>query len=607
LERTRALIEIIETVTGREQKRECHVYSDTCFRAAREAGDVSDSQREALFALLGRVTFLSLRADSATTPFSPMPSGPLKSEAPMSLQVIIDDEDIDLLAAAPPSIEDVELQARVADVLWVIRRNVEFARAAISAYLASARRLEHPEHWTQCESRLQRALKLALLIGKGPEELDQVVSHIEALLAKYDGEDPLFLSQKLMAQLLYAKRGDPKKYAALSERMAERAEDGQVYFRARAYWETAAEWHKRKRDSPARHRAMVRVAETYVKEADAAIARPGQGYIAASSHLQSAILAYRRIGGEKARATELHAQLLEFQAKSVKELRPVSTEINLSESVSRSIARVTGKPLADALIELAVMVPSPHPDKLEKQAKESAKKFPLQHLFGGVVVNEKGKVVARRPTMLSTGLEAEEALRVSMNQIADYHRFIYAQGVIEPARHQILLEHNVQVTDFVPFVSQNPFVPQGREYIFAQGLHAALEGDYCVAMHLLIPQIENSIRHILSNAGVLTSGLDDEGIQDERSLNTTIYHEAIEAILGKALTFDLRSLLVERTGANLRNRTAHGLMSHNSFYSIHAPYLWSLVLRLCMVPKIRAMYPVKTAREAEAADLLEDD
>lgn len=48
-------------------------------------------------------------------------------------------------------------------------------------------------------------------------------------------------------------------------------------------------------------------------------------------------------------------------------------------------------------------------------------------------------------------------------------------------------------------------------------------------------------------------------------------------------------------------------VSHSSFYSIHAPYLWSLMLRLCMVPKIKAMYAMKAEGEAEVAELLEDD
>lgn len=106
MEKISTLLGIIKTVTGCEQGKECHVYASMCFRAAREAGDASDSQREALFALLGRVTSLNLKADSATTPFSPMPSEPMESE-PLTPLLVISNEDINLLAATLPSIEDV--------------------------------------------------------------------------------------------------------------------------------------------------------------------------------------------------------------------------------------------------------------------------------------------------------------------------------------------------------------------------------------------------------------------------------------------------------------------------------------------------------------------
>lgn len=593
MERMNALLKVITKVTESEQKKECHVYSTAFLRLARVAADENDFKAEELCVLLGRIAFPHLKSELAVTPFSPMPSGPLDVESSVPASVIISNDHLELLGAALSRIADVELRARVADILWVIKRKVEFAEVAIDAYLDSAKRLENPEHWTQCQTRIERALRLALLLGRKTGRLDTVVAHIEGLLSKYGGNDPLFLSQRLMAHLLEVNQGEPDKYAALSERIAECAESASNYYRARAYWETTAEWQKRRGDKKSRHRALVRAAETFVKEAEAAVYQPNQGYIAACSHLQSAIVAYRRLGGEKVRVEKLHAQLIHFQKESIKEIRPTVTKLDLSDIASSSIERVSGKLLIDALMELAVMVPNSHPDKLKKGAKEQAEKFPLQHLFDGVIVNEKGKVVGKRATMLSDGPEAAEALRQSMNELLDYDRFIYTQGVIEPARYQILLEHNIQLTDLLPFLSNNPFVPRGHELIFAKGLLAGLEGDYCVSLHLLIPQIENSIRHILARAGVLTSGIDDNGIQDERSLNVTLYMEELEKMFGRALAFDLQSLLVERSGANLRNRMAHGLMSHGSFYSIHAPYLWCLVIRLCFAPVIRAKYVAK--------------
>jgi hypothetical protein len=58
-------------------------------------------------------------------------------------------------------------------------------------------------------------------------------------------------------------------------------------------------------------------------------------------------------------------------------------------------------------------------------------------------------------------------------------------------------------------------VPEGHEGIYARGLFAGFKGDFLTATHLLVPQFESSIRHVLSQCGVVVSKLDRFGIQEE--------------------------------------------------------------------------------------------
>lgn len=125
--------------------------------------------------------------------------------------------------------------------------------------------------------------------------------------------------------------------------------------------------------------------------------------------------------------------------------------------------------------------------------------------------------------------------------------------------------------------------------MFAKGLHAGFENDFVTAAHLLIPQVENSIRHLLTMQGVIVSGF-DRGIQDERSLNTTLYTPEAVKLFGEDIVFDLQGLFVERFGSNLRNRMAHGLMDHTEFLSGNVVYLWWLVLHLCCLPIYASIY-----------------
>lgn len=140
---------------------------------------------------------------------------------------------------------------------------------------------------------------------------------------------------------------------------------------------------------------------------------------------------------------------------------------------------------------------------------------------------------------------------------------------------------------FFFLTSNNPFVPPGREYLFAHGLHAGLIGDFVVSTHVLIPQIENSIRYILERQGTITSSLNSKGIQDQKNLNNLLYdpyQQELLKIFGEDIVFEFQGLLVEKFGSNLRNKMAHGLMNPAEFYSYSTIYLWWLILRICCLP-----------------------
>jgi hypothetical protein len=129
-------------------------------------------------------------------------------------------------------------------------------------------------------------------------------------------------------------------------------------------------------------------------------------------------------------------------------------------------------------------------------------------------------------------------------------------------------------------------VPEGHEILYAKGLQAGVRGDLDLAAHLLLPQIEHSLRYVLAQRGVITSSIDQEGIQKECDLNRMLYMPIVKEIFGDDLVFHLQRLLVDPLGANLRNRMAHGMMSSGEFFSIAVAYLYWLILQLVCLPVI---------------------
>lgn len=189
-----------------------------------------------------------------------------------------------------------------------------------------------------------------------------------------------------------------------------------------------------------------------------------------------------------------------------------------------------------------------------------------------------------RPSILTDDVsEAEAAIRAEMFRHAAMQQQVHVVALVEPAREQLTFEHRARISDILPLVAYNPLVPPGHEMIYARGLHAGLTGDMLVAAHLLAPQLENSIRSLLVRTGKTVSGLDDQGIQDEFSLNTLLhnYQTDLIAMLGKDTWFDLCGLLIERFGSNMRNSLAHGLLNYEELTSPQATYIWWLALHLC--------------------------
>ena len=561
-------------------EKECDNYSTIFFDKAREAETANNKKFQEVFSLLYNVTSMMLGSGSAKDPFSSvwgMPD-PLSTFSENHLKVLGD---------IVNNVKDAEMRARIADILWLRKRGHHNAELAIDSYLQSASTSEHTkDKWNEYIIKIERAFRLAMLLGRNHGRFDMVIQRITSDLDNYDREstDHMFIPQGLMSLLLEVGTGDAKKYCALSENIAKRLESYGVFDSARSYWEIKAQWHKFDKDTDSERAALMQAAETYAKEAAAA-----RNNIIATHHQQKAVEAYKRVGGEKDRVEELHKDLLQYQEKSTEEMETTyfHSEADPGDLVKDLINKVKGKPLREALFEFVFMVGSPRVNELREQVKEEAKKNPIHHLVSAVTVNEKGKQIMRSVSMFSEDEnEREIAIRQNMFKQSFFHHNLYTQCVIEPVRRQIKLDHNVRLHEFLQIVSNNPFVPEGREYLYAQGLKAGMDGDFVVAAHLLIPQIEHTMRYILAQKDVITSGIDPYGVQKEYYLNTTLYKPEIKECFDENTLFDLQGLLVEPAGANLRNRMAHGLMSYDSFYSMHVTYLWHLVLKLCCIPLI---------------------
>jgi len=412
-----------------------------------------------------------------------------------------------------------------------------------------------------------------------------VIAHIEALTQRLDGADPFYLSSCLMEMLQTHKVGDPAMYAPLAEKGALAAQAAGRWDLARHNWIAKAGWYVRaSSDEAALRETQIRIAETYVGEGEAALKRQTPSYLAAAHFYELAIEAFRSVGQAADRVTELHKILLDYQKKSLSEFKLVSQELNVKELQDQSIARVSGKSFNDALFALARVSQPPSVAQIMNAVISIGKNSIFQNVMPSTLVNGEGKTVAARAALLSEdGNDADAALRYEMYQYAARLRSTYVPAVIEPARYQITLEHDFGVRDLVPFTTHNPFIRPGHEVTAATGLAAGLRGDFVTAGHLLAIQMEVSIRHVIASHGVPTSTLVN-GIQSEIELGALLRLPKALEVFGEDRVFELKGLLVEKAGSNLRNLVAHGLVEHDAFFTNDFSYLWWSFLQLCCIP-----------------------
>ena len=586
-------------VITQAKSKDCLEYNSLFLSKAREAEQEGETKKHLVYRLLGDITSLFMRSDNYKEPFGPMMVMHDKRSA------ILDDFSEGELAALKglvSEIEDAELRARVTDVIWIRKRDHVMAEAAIDSYLESAMALEDPDQWPRSFDRIERAFRLASSLGKTTGHMDKVIQHIEKVIDKYQGIDRLYLTEKLMTLLCERKLGDPVKYGKLAEKVAQDAEAAHDWPRAQTYWQRKAEWDRIGKYEEKRKESLIRAAETYVRMAEASVKGERPGYMVASSHLTHAIEAYRRITGMKERVDDLHKLLLEYEQKSLQEFGTISSPpMDLTELIDEARETVKGKGLIEAIYFLSQGFRVESHEELQKRIEKSVKQTPLSFMMQGVIVNERGKVVGKKPGLLfQEGDEYENALRPHMFQELKMSYSIYVPALIEPMRNQIEQEHYFTIHDLGSIVLNNPLIPQHREYLFAKGLISGFQGDFVTAIHLLVPQFENSVRYLLEQHGVSVSGIDDEGIQEEYDLNRLLYLPEMEKIFGKDLLFHLQGLLVEKEGANIRNRMAHGLMYPGDFHSAECVFLWALILRLCCLPSIPKIQGMKRGGDGTA-------
>lgn len=113
-----------------------------------------------------------------------------------------------------------------------------------------------------------------------------------------------------------------------------------------------------------------------------------------------------------------------------------------------------------------------------------------------------------------------------------------------------------------------------------------MQGDYISAAHLLIPQLENSVRYVLHSASKDSSKIMPDMLQEDRTLSALIeqFRPELERIFSAPIILEIELLFVHNSGPALRHDFAHGKVPDGACFDVDVIYACWLVYRLACIP-----------------------
>lgn len=574
----------LESPIASAPERSCEYYSDRFSHAANVEEEKQNRQLAAVYRFLSSLVGFHPTYEVPDSPYSPMIQWEgRRSPIPSDLTP----NDVEALERIARLVSDPALRARLYDVLWILRKDHKACAEAGECYLRAAAAVDSPENWPHASPCYQRALQLAGKMGRDKPLYQKVSTAIQDVVRGIAREAAAFRACNYLRLIQRYRCGDPAEFAAIAEGMAKASTAANEPYRARGYWEVASDlWHDAKNVERERHSRLA-AAETYILEAESRMSGELPSALAAAGFLTEGIEALRRAGEAKERVETLRKRLLEIQEASLAEMKTFSSEnLDISAPIEMAREHVRGHDLLTALLRFVLGYDLTDCKELKKTVLENANAFPIQHFFEASIIDSKGRVIKQKPGML--GLSGEEFDKRLLEEMFSHAaQFVWSLRVhtyIEPGRIQIFNDHHPGTDDLAFLVTNNPFIPPGHEGIFLRGIVAGFHGDFLVAAHLLVPQIENSLRYVLESSGVDVSKLNSDGTQPVKVLGAIFGMKQTTEMFGESLCFELRGCLIEKTGYDFRNRVAHGFVSDEECYSAAASHVWWLVLRVCLIP-----------------------
>ena len=273
--------------------------------------------------------------------------------------------------------------------------------------------------------------------------------------------------------------------------------------------------------------------------------------------LSKAIEAYKRINKNphKDKIEELYKQIQLLQKQKNTPYQLISHEIDISDQVKNVYEKYKEFDFGSCLYGLWYNKNFlPNEDKIKEIEKTSYSGF-LTKYINCSYENHLGQ------TVLCTSENNNTYTLIK------HYRHLFLEIYIVPILDIINEKFFYKKHSFEELVIYNPLIPEGYEELFLRGLYHFFKGYYIEAATILIPLLENSLRHILSTKYPMIYKENAQDVfKNHIDLTDLIKKVKEEKLLDEAIIYHLEDLITDPR-YNIRNYIAHGLYPQHMFYS----------------------------------------
>lgn len=465
------------------------------------------------------------------------------------------------------------LRARISNVIWNKTKDISVAEISIKSYYELFKIFFDVDNWT-CGMRF---IKHAICFSNKINKKAIANSYLNELYNKVlfvDGKDKSLFTIDAIKFLIEYKIETEQLLFVLDNSISNKSDFPDRIVEAYNLKIQICNDLNKKREAKENRLLLAK----YYVDASICDKKDVRSLFIAEENLKKAIQIYTNEGKNEEKDNAFR-ELLLIQKEISNNMSYIPVKSDLKEINASYLKSFCDLKFEEAVVRLIQSVPIITKDEIEKRILENATN-PFACIFGMELKNSEGRTITNLPILDKFNPQ---------NNIEDFNKHMYFEASLSEEAYGRILSWGIRyIKDSYTFkkedleflTKKNPIIPVGRDKVILSAIYYGLSGELFEALHIFAPQMENIFRKIAEDAGSVMAKLKKDLSDEEKLMKDIFEDENLWDCYDNDILFTFKGLLNEKSGANIRNEIAHGIMNSSKGNGPIAVYFFCLVLKM---------------------------